>query len=451
MASSVSFTLFFLCFSFFHFPLFLSQSSQSFPKEALPSRYGYLPISPTSASAIFYAFYEAQNSTLPVSQTPLLIWLQGGPGCSSMLGNFYELGPWRVTQSLTLQPNPGSWNRIFGLLFLDSPIGSGFSVASTPEEIPRDQNAVAKHLFAAITKFLQLDPLFKHRPVYITGESYAGKYVPAIGYYILKKNENLEASERVNLAGVAVGDGLTDPETQVVSHAVNAYYVGLINERQKNELEKGQLEAVGLIQKRNWSAATDARSKVLKRLQDMAGLATLYDYTRKAPYEDDLVERFLNIAEVKKALGVKESFVYEICSDVVGEALHGDVMKSVKQMVEYLVRKSRVLLYQGEYDLRDGVVQTEVWVKTMKWEGIEEFLNAERKIWKVNGELAGYVQSWNSLTNVVVLGAGHLLPTDQPLHSQAMIEDWVLQKALFENFPKANVSNVVRLALQLDC
>ncbi|WVZ25727.1 hypothetical protein V8G54_004271 [Vigna mungo] len=143
----------------------------------------------------------------------------------------------------------------------------------------------------------------------------------------------------------------------------------------------------------------------------MTGLATLYDYTRKTPYEDDLVERFLNIPEVKKALGVKESFVYEICSDVVGKALHGDVMKSVKQMVEYLVRKSRVLLYQG----------------------IEEFLNAERKIWKVNGELAGYVQSWKSLTNVVVLGAGHLLPTDQPLHSQAMIEGWVLQRASFES------------------
>ncbi|XP_014510754.1 serine carboxypeptidase-like 50 [Vigna radiata var. radiata] len=422
----------------FFFCLFLclsdSQSrSHSFPKEALPSRHGYLPINPTSASAIFYAFYEAQNSTLPVSQTPLLIWLQGGPGCSSMLGNLYELGPWRVTQSLTLQPNPGSWNRIFGLLFLDSPIGSGFSVASTPEEIPRDQNAVAKHLFAAITNFLQLDPLFKHRPIYITGESYAGKYVPAIGYYILKKNENLDASQRVNLAGVAIGDGLTDPETQVLSHAVNAYYAGLINERQKNELEKGQLEAVGLIQMRNWSEATDARNKVLRRLQDMTGLATLYDYTRKTPYEDDLVERFLNIPEVKKTLGVKESFVYEICSDVVGKALHGDVMKSVKQMVEYLVRKSRVLLYQGEYDLRDGVVQTEVWVKTMKWEGIEEFLNAERKIWKVNGELAGYVQSWKSLTNVVVLGAGHLLPTDQPLHSQAMIEGWVLQKPLFKS------------------
>ncbi|KAK8472027.1 hypothetical protein PHAVU_002G094600 [Phaseolus vulgaris] len=406
MASRVSFTLFFFCFSFFHFPLFSSQSSYSFPKEAHPSRSGYLPVNPASASAIFYAFYEAQNSTLHLSQTPLLIWLQGGPGCSSMLANFYELGPWRVTQSLTLQRNPASWNRIFGLLFLDNPIGSGFS----------------------------------HRPIYITGESYAGKYVPAIGYYILKKNDKLEASERVNLGGVAIGDGLTDPETQVASHAVNAYYAGLINERQKKELEKVQLEAVALTQMRNWSEATDARNKVLGMLQEMTGLATLYDYTRKRPYEDDLVEGLLNIGEVKKALGVNESFVYEICSDVVGEALHDDVMKSVKDMVEYLVRRSRVLLYEGLYDLRDGVVQTEVWVKTMKWEGIEKFLNAERKIWKVNGELAGYVQNWKSLTNVVVLGAGHLLPTDQPLNSQTMIEDWVLQTGFFENFYKANVS-----------
>ncbi|KAG4917451.1 hypothetical protein AAZX31_20G014100 [Glycine max] len=445
MASIISFTLktlLFLCFCSFHFPLSTSsESNPSFPKEALPNKHGYLPISPTSTSSIFYAFYEAQNSTLPLSQTPLLIWLQGGPGCSSMIGNLYELGPWRVTESLTLQPNPGAWNRIFGLLFLDSPIGTGFSVASTRQEIPTDQNGVAKHLFAAITSFLQLDPVFKNRPIYITGESYAGKYVPAIGYYILEKNANLKVSERVNLAGVTIGDGLTDPKTQVATHALNAYYVGLINERQKHELENAQLEAVRLTQMRNWSEATDARNKVLRMLQNMTGLATLYDYTRKAPYEDDLVEKFLNIAEVKKALGVNESFVYEICSDVVGAALHADVMKSVKYMVDYLVRRSKVLLYQGQHDLRDGVVQTEVWVKTMKWEGIVEFVNAERKIWTVNGELAGYVQNWKSLTNVVVLGAGHLLPTDQPLNSQAMIEDWVLERGVFENAHKRHVSS----------
>ncbi|XP_058735391.1 serine carboxypeptidase-like 50 [Vicia villosa] len=428
--------VFFLCFSF-------SDSSSSFPKEALPTKTGYLPVSPTSNSSIFYTFYEAQNSTSPLSQTPLLIWLQGGPGCSSMIANFYELGPYRVTKSLTLQPNHGSWNRIFGLLFLDSPIGTGFSVASTTQEIPTDQTGVAKHLFAAITRFVQLDPVFKHRPIYITGESYAGKYVPAIGYYILEKNAELKDSERVNLAGLAIGDGLTDPVTQVVTHAANAYYVGLINEKQKNELEKAQLEAVRLVERGNWSEATDARNNALSWLSSMTGLATLYDYSRKVPYEDDLVEKFLNIAEVKKALGVNvdESFVYEICSDVVGDVLQADVMKSVKFMVEKLLKEgTRVLLYQGQRDLRDGVVQVEAWVKTMKWEGIDEFLTAEREIWKVNGDLAGYVQKWKTLSNVVVLGAGHLLPTDQPLNSQAMIEDWVLEKGLFGSGLYPNVS-----------
>ncbi|KAH1087996.1 hypothetical protein GYH30_019186 [Glycine max] len=136
---------------------------------------------------------------------------------------------------------------------------------------------------------------------------------------------------------------------------------------------KAQLEAVRLSQMGNWSEVTDARIKVLDLLQNMTGLATLYDYTRKAPFEDDLVERFLNIGEVKKALRLDESFAYEICSDLVGAALHADVMKSVKYMVEYLVNRSKVLLYQGQHDLRDGVVQTEVWVKTMKWEGIANF------------------------------------------------------------------------------
>ncbi|PPS12391.1 hypothetical protein GOBAR_AA08250 [Gossypium barbadense] len=384
-----------------------------FPKDALPTKSGYLPVNHATGSAIFYAFYEAQTPTSPHSKTPLLIWLQGGPGCSSMIGNLFELGPWRVVSShmknahnLTLERNPGSWNRFFGLLFLDNPIGTGFSIASTPQEIPRDQLSVAKHLFAAITDFTSLDPLFKDRPIYITGESYAGK-------------------------GVAIGDGLTDPVTQVTTHADNAYYCGLVNERQKGELEEAQREAVELVKMGNWSEATNARSKVLSRLQNMTGLATLYDFTKKIPYRTEFAVRFLNIAEVKRALGVNESMVFEECSDVVGDVLHEDVMKSVKYMVEFLVKNSKVLLYQGLYDLRDGVVSTEAWVKTMKWEGIEKFKMADRVIWKVNGELAGYLQKWASLTNVVVSGAGHLLPADQALNSQAMIEDWVLEKGQF--------------------
>ncbi|KAI3811978.1 hypothetical protein L1987_16677 [Smallanthus sonchifolius] len=347
-----------------------------------------------------------------------------------MTGNFYELAPWRVAASvkqnvehLTLEPNPGSWNRIFGLLFLDNPIGTGFSIASTPEEIPRDQQGVAKHLFVAIRKFIDLDPLFKSRPIYITGESYAGKYVPSIGYYILKRNPNLPVSKRVNLVGLAIGNGLTDPETQVGTHAVHTYNLGLINDKQKTEMEKLQSAAIELAKAGNWSDAVDARNKVLNFLQTITGLAILYDFRRQSPYNSKWVQELLKDPEVKKALGVNESMVFEGCSDVVGAALHADVMKSVRYMVECLVRKTKVLLYQGQCDLRDGVVSVEAWVKKMKWEGIERFLDAERDVWKVNNVVAGYLQKSDNLSHVVVLGAGHFVPTDQGVNSQAMIED----------------------------
>lgn len=253
------------------------------------------------------------------------------------------------------------------------------------------------------------------------------------------KNSN----PQLNLRGVAIGDGLTDPIIQVSTHAVNAYFSGLINENQKHELEKTQSEAVRFVKSSNWSEATRARTKVLNLLKNMTGLATLYDYTKQKPYQTDPAVRFLNIAEVKRALGVNESMVFEECSDLVGDVLHDDVMKSVKYMVEFLLENTKVLLYQGQYDLRDGVVSSVAWMKTMKWEGIAGFMAAEKKVWRVGGEeeVAGYVQKWENLSHVVVVGAGHLLPADKPLNAQVMIENWVLDKELFGGESKLDMSS----------
>lgn len=192
---------------------------------------------------IFYAFYEAENLSLTaISKTPLVIWLHGGPGCSSMIRNFYELGQESHIQSS----------------FFDNPIGTGFSIASTPEELPRDQEVVARHMFIAISKFIALDSHFRSRPLYITGESYAGKYVPSVGYYILKKILHLPFSKWVNLYGLAIGNGLTDPITQVGTHALHNYNLGLINEKQKIHMEK-------------------------LFLVNVTGRATFYDFTIQSP------------------------------------------------------------------------------------------------------------------------------------------------------------------------
>lgn len=82
-----------------------------FPEEAVPTSSGYLPIRSKSKSRLFYVFYEATKSPTRIADTPILLWLNGGPGCSSLIGCYYELGPWRLTEKGKLEANNGAWNR----------------------------------------------------------------------------------------------------------------------------------------------------------------------------------------------------------------------------------------------------------------------------------------------------------------------------------------------------
>ncbi|KAF3339950.1 serine carboxypeptidase-like 50 [Carex littledalei] len=320
---------------------------------------------------------------------------------------------------------------------------SGFSVAKSTSDIPHDQSTVASHLWAALQSFIASDASFRSRPLYLTGESYAGKYVPSIGYYILKQNAIVLSRLIINLKGVAIGNGLTHPVVQVATYANSAYFTGLINVKQKVYMEILQDEAVKLTLAEKWDDASDARATILNYLQNVTGLATLYDMTKSKPYQTEVLSVFLNKQEVQEALGVTEKIRWEECSDQVDEAFHADIMKSTKYMVEELVRKTRVLLYQGIYDLQDGVVSTEAWMRQMNWDGLEEFLEAKRKVWKVDGELFGYVQRFMNLSHAVISGSGHLVPTDRGSSAQAMIEDWVMQKGLFGSSEEKAVKRVV--------
>lgn len=185
--------------------LFLIRATASevvFPKEALPTKSGYLPITPANdSSSLYFAFYEATHPLTAPESTPLLVWLEGGPGCSSMLSNFLQLGPYLLDGgNASLTPNPFAWNRRFGLLFLDTPLGTGYSVVPTPAAIPTDQSTIAAHTVAAIQAFLDAQPgFFRARPLFITGESYAGKSVPTAGALILATNPALPQRERIDL------------------------------------------------------------------------------------------------------------------------------------------------------------------------------------------------------------------------------------------------------------
>lgn len=204
-----------------------------FPEAALPTQSGYFTVDPTTQARMFWVFYEALNvdpdDGVSTPETPIILWLQGGPGCSSMTGNFYEIGPWHIGPDHLLHKNNNTWNQEYALLFVDNPVGAGYSVVERDEDIPSDPQQLVAQLFAALLAFFEANPGYKVRPFFVGGESYAGKYVPMLGHYIMGKKKCLgsgSAPERngclsngdnlFQLDGLFIGNGLTHPIVQVI-------------------------------------------------------------------------------------------------------------------------------------------------------------------------------------------------------------------------------------------
>ena len=154
---------------------------------------------------IFYWMFESRSAP---TTDPLVLWLTGGPGCASEVALFYENGPYQFNEDSTLKSNPYAWNEVSNLLYVDQPIGTGFSKGGIHDA--RSEDEIAADMAEMLRGFVVQNPEFEGRDFYITGESYAGHYVPAIAYYLVNTATDL----KLNLKGIAIGNGLTDPYEQ---------------------------------------------------------------------------------------------------------------------------------------------------------------------------------------------------------------------------------------------
>eukprot|EP00891_Asterochloris_glomerata_P003274 jgi/Astpho2/3274/fgenesh1_pm.00053_%23_4_t len=391
-------------------------------------------------SAIFYAFWEAESADGP--DVPILLWLQGGPGCAGLFGALYELGPFSVNNKLGLEPNPGSWANSHGLLVIDQPIGTGFSTAGSRGAIPTDEMEIAADIYEALQGFFQRHSHLQARPLFITGESYAGKYVPSINVTTMQQGALKLGRPRFTLRGLAIGNGMTDPQLQVLTHADTAHFLGLIDLNQRVKAMQMQLEASQLIAQEQWEPAHQQRELLLGFIKNASGAGTMLDPRRTCDYDaDHLVDAYLNQPEVKAGLGAQKDITFVGCSEEVNRILSPDVMKSVKHLFPDLLATMPVLLYQGQYDVQDGPACSEAWISSLQWSDREAFAQAKRVVWRLGDDeapaawlsqgrhsiepVAGYVKHHGPLTLVVVREAGHMVPHDQPLAARHMIENWV--------------------------
>ena len=189
---------------------------------------GFFTIDASTDSNTYFMFSTAKSGR---KDAPVLLWLNGGPGASSLLGFYDELGPFGIDASLSINERAISWNNDAHLLALDNPLGVGFSHTQRRARMATNQTTVGADLHEALRQFFQLFPDLKSNPFYATGESYAGKYVPAVAYTIHMRNKDVAPAERINLRGIAIGDGAFDPPTQFTGFGPLLFSIGLADTR----------------------------------------------------------------------------------------------------------------------------------------------------------------------------------------------------------------------------
>ncbi|KAJ0392122.1 hypothetical protein P43SY_008199 [Pythium insidiosum] len=414
---------------------------------------GYITLANKKDDHYFYWYSESRNDP---ENDPLVVWLTGGPGCSSMMALLSENGPCHVKSDLSTEINPYSWNDKANVIWLDQPTNVGFSYGSEAD-IDKDEDDVGDNFYWFMHGFLDKHTELEGRDFYITGESYAGHYVPAAAHKIWQENKAVKeanATLRINLKGIAIGNGLTNSLLQMehmLDMVDNSYNITLMNQTDYEQAKKKLPECLKLVEdlvKSGDLSPTDDQFKDCQLLMNPFQGAHRNPYDIRLPCGDvpdptqcyDLtnVKKFLNSPNVQAALGVSPNRTQWLeCDPRVGLEFmkSGDVIVNYESYVADLLNDGdvRVLLYVGDADTVCNWYGNKAWATGLEWTHKKEFNAAEeRPFLTANGTVhAGDVlnEYKTQFTLLRVFNSGHMVPQDQPAVALEMINKFLLNEA----------------------
>ncbi|KAI3520161.1 hypothetical protein L1887_09406 [Cichorium endivia] len=412
----------------FKFPNFVDPNGASVAD--LGHHAGYYQIKNSHAARMFYFFFESRGK----KTDPVVIWLTGGPGCSSELALFYENGPFKIEKNSSLVWNEYGWDQASNLLYVDQPTGTGFSYSSDKRDIRHNEQGVSDDLYDFLQAFFKEHPEFAKNDFYITGESYAGHYIPAFAARVHKGNKAKEGIH-INLKGFAIGNGLTDPLVQYHAYTDYALDMGIIEESDYKHINsklpmcETAIKLCGTDGTVACMAAYMACNTIFSSIKSIAGNINHYDIRKECEgslcYDFSNMESFLAKKSVKEALGVGD-IDFVSCSPVVYQAMLVDWMRNLEAGIPHLLEDGiKLMVYAGEYDLICNWLGNSRWVHAMEWSGQKQFGASSELPFEVDDSEAGLFKTHGPLTFLKVHDAGHMVPMDQPKAALSMLKRWM--------------------------
>lgn len=354
-----------------------------------------------------------------------------------MMGLFMELGPASIGKNLKPIYNPHSWNSNASVIFIDQPVNTGYSYSGGSVS---NTIAAAKDIYALLTLFFEQFPEYSKQDFHISGESYAGHYIPVFASEILSHKKR-----NINLKSIAIGNGLTDGFTQYAEYEPFACGKGVwpavLSESECQGMSDSLPRCQSLIQgcynsDSVWSCVPAAIycNNVMMGPYQRTGL-NVYDIREPCRDQENLcysqtgyIAEYLNKPEVKKALGV-EIDEYSSCNFDINRSFlfAGDWMKPFHRLVPGLLEQIPVLIYAGEADFICNYMGNHAWTEALEWPGKEEFNAAQTKSLHhlQTGNKTGTVKSAGNFTFLTVHQAGHMVPYDQPEGSLDFFNRWI--------------------------
>ena len=418
---------------------------------------GYLRADNKTKATDFFHYWLVESQNEP-TKDPLLLWLNGGPGCSSLAGLFDELGPFQVNpDGATLRVREFSWNKVANVLFLESPTEVGFSYTISGFQQHNDDNT-AQANYLALKSFIEKFPQYKDRPIFLAGESYGGIYLPTLATLV-------DADPALNLKGIAIGNGYLDEKKLMQSFIFSSYHHGFFGQAQwdafanrccngtapsrsscdlNEEAPPCKTVANNLFvrvlsnglnpynilsdcETPKSRGSSQAKRSNKSKLSDLAQLRQ--NLMLDPPCVDSsATEKYLTSIDVRDALHLPDRVRnWQICTSLFYDkkyaGLDGGVAPQVKQLLESK-RNLTLLVYNGDVDMVCNFLGDEWFVDDLGRPLLRDYIS-----WHVDNQIAGWVKHYEGITFTTVRGAGHMVPKDRPAAALAMIGKFVKSKS----------------------